>query len=40
MKDYLDSFSDLEDVIGVIVEVTQLLKLGGFKLTMLILNNS
>ena len=40
MEDNFDSFSDLEEVIGVIVEVTQLLKLGRFKSTTLISNNS
>ena len=40
MEDNLDSFSDLEEVIGVIVEVTQLLKLGRFKSTTLTSNNS
>ena len=40
MDDYLDSFPDLEAAIKVIVEVIQLLKLGGFNLTKFVSNNS
>ena len=40
MDDYLDSFSGLEEAIKVIVEVVQLLKLGGFNLTKIVSNNS
>ena len=40
MDDYLDSISDLEAAINVIVEVIQLLKLGGFNLAKFVSNNS
>ena len=40
MNDYLDSFPGLEEAIKIIVEVVQLLKLGGFNLTKFISNNS
>ena len=40
MDDYLNSFPDLEAAIKVIVEVIQLLKLGGFNLTKFVSNNS
>ena len=40
MDDYVDSFPDLEAAIKVIVEVIQLLKLGGFNLIKFVSNNS
>ena len=40
MDDYLDSFPGLEEAIKVILEVVQLLKLGGFNLTKFVSNNS
>ena len=40
MDDYLDSFPGLEEAIKVIVEVIQLLKIGGFNFTKFVSNNS
>ena len=40
MDDYLDSAPYWEESIKVIVEVVQLLKLGGFNLTKFVSNNS
>ena len=40
MDGYLDSFPGLEEAIKVILEVVQLLKLGGFNLTKFVSNNS
>ena len=40
MDDYLDSIPDLEAAINVLVEVIQLLKLGGFNLAKFVSNNS
>ena len=39
MDDYFDSFPSLEQAISVIVDVIQLLKLGGFNLTKFVSNN-
>ena len=40
VDDYLDSFPGLAEAIKVIIEVVQLLKLGGFNLTKFVSNNS